>query len=202
MPTRTDKVPNTSATAASAGADLNGAAVVGCVPADPRTAAPIVDEMPGAAFAANGGERLTSGVFRCLRRAITGRRRFISIPRQRRANRFHYYAYAAAVSEVEVDGFTGDSRVLRTDILEDAGDPLSPLIDRGQIEGGFVQGLGWLTIEELVWDAQGRLATARRIDLQAAFVVAKCRRSSTCRFSNEPPNQASSWAARRLASLR
>src|SRR5262249_2921703 len=65
----------------------------------------------------------------------------------------------AAVSEVEVDGFTGDHRVLRVDILEDVGDSVSPLIDRGQIEGGFVQGLGWLTIEELLWDAEGRLAT-------------------------------------------
>jgi xanthine dehydrogenase large subunit len=72
---------------------------------------------------------------------------------------FHYYAYAAAVSEVEIDGFTGDSRVLRTDILEDVGDSVSPLVDRGQIEGGFIQGLGWLTLEELVWDKEGRLAT-------------------------------------------
>jgi xanthine dehydrogenase large subunit len=72
---------------------------------------------------------------------------------------FHYYAYAAAVSEVEIDGFTGDTRVLRTDILEDVGDSVSPLVDRGQIEGGFIQGLGWLTLEELVWDKEGRLAT-------------------------------------------
>ena len=72
---------------------------------------------------------------------------------------FHYYAFAAAVSEVEIDGFTGGSRVLRTDILEDVGDSVSPLVDRGQIEGGFIQGLGWLTLEELVWDKEGRLAT-------------------------------------------
>jgi xanthine dehydrogenase large subunit len=73
---------------------------------------------------------------------------------------FHYFVYGAAVSEVEVDAFTGDFRLLRTDILEDVGDSVSPLIDRGQIEGGFIQGVGWLTIEELLWDAQGRLATA------------------------------------------
>jgi xanthine dehydrogenase large subunit len=73
---------------------------------------------------------------------------------------FHYFAYAAAVSEVEVDSFTGDYRLLRTDILEDVGDSVSPLVDRGQIEGGFIQGVGWLTLEELVWDAKGRLATA------------------------------------------
>jgi xanthine dehydrogenase large subunit len=73
---------------------------------------------------------------------------------------FHYFVYGAAVSEVEVDGFTGDCRLLRTDILEDVGTSLSPLIDRGQIEGGFIQGVGWLTIEELLWDSQGSLATA------------------------------------------
>ena len=73
---------------------------------------------------------------------------------------FHYFAYAAAVTEVEVDGFTGEHRVLRADLLEDVGDSFLPLIDRGQIEGGFVQGLGWLTLEELLWDDQGRLATA------------------------------------------
>jgi xanthine dehydrogenase large subunit len=73
---------------------------------------------------------------------------------------FHYFAYGAAVSEVEIDGFTGDHRLLRVDILHDVGDSVSPVIDRGQIEGGFIQGLGWLTLEELLWDAQGRVATA------------------------------------------
>jgi xanthine dehydrogenase large subunit len=81
-------------------------------------------------------------------------------PKTGRGAPFHYFAYAAAVSEVEVDGFTGDYRLLRTDILEDVGDSVSPLVDRGQIEGGFIQGVGWLTLEELVWDTNGRLATA------------------------------------------
>ncbi len=72
---------------------------------------------------------------------------------------FHYFAYGAAVTEVEIDGFTGIHRILRADLLEDVGDSVSPLIDLGQIEGGFMQGAGWLTIEELLWDAQGRLAT-------------------------------------------
>jgi xanthine dehydrogenase large subunit len=67
------------------------------------------------------------------------------------------------VSEVEVDGFTGQYRLLRTDILHDVGDSLSPLVDRGQVEGGFVQGVGWLTTEELVWGATARSCrTARR----------------------------------------
>jgi xanthine dehydrogenase large subunit len=73
---------------------------------------------------------------------------------------FHYFACGAAVSEVEVDGFTGSYRLLRTDILQDVGETISPVIDRGQIEGAFVQGVGWLTIEELLWDDKGRVATA------------------------------------------
>ena len=62
-----------------------------------------------------------------------------------RGRPFHYYAYGAAVSEVEIDGFTGQYRLLRTDILHDVGDSMSPIVDRGQIEGGFLQGVGWLT---------------------------------------------------------
>jgi xanthine dehydrogenase large subunit len=77
-----------------------------------------------------------------------------------RGKPFHYFAFGAAVSEVEVDRFTGDYRVRRVDILQDVGDSISPVIDRGQIEGGFLQGVGWLTLEELLWDDQGRLATA------------------------------------------
>jgi xanthine dehydrogenase large subunit len=64
------------------------------------------------------------------------------------------------VSEVEVDGFTGDYRLLRTDIVQDVGESVADVIDRGQIEGGFIQGVGWLTIEELLWDEKGRLASA------------------------------------------
>jgi len=77
---------------------------------------------------------------------------------------FKYFAYGAAAAEVEVDGFTGAYRLRRVDIVHDVGDSLSPLIDLGQIEGGFVQGAGWLTLEELLWDEtdgphRGRLNT-------------------------------------------
>jgi xanthine dehydrogenase large subunit len=73
---------------------------------------------------------------------------------------FKYFAYGAAATEVEVDGFTGAYRTRRVDIVHDVGDSLSPLVDRGQIEGGFVQGAGWLTLEDLRWDpATGRLLT-------------------------------------------
>ncbi len=80
-------------------------------------------------------------------------------PRTGHGKPFHYFAYGAAVSEVEVDGFTGEYRFLRTDLLQDVGDSVSPVIDMGQVEGGFIQGLGWLTLEELVWNDNGRLAT-------------------------------------------
>jgi xanthine dehydrogenase molybdopterin-binding subunit B len=76
-----------------------------------------------------------------------------------RGRPFHYFANGAAVTEVEVDGFTGMHRVLRVDILHDVGDSVNEGVNRGQIEGGFVQGMGWLTTEELKWDDQGRLLT-------------------------------------------
>ncbi|MFL6540198.1 MAG: molybdopterin cofactor-binding domain-containing protein, partial [Chthoniobacterales bacterium] len=76
-----------------------------------------------------------------------------------RGKPFHYFAVGAAASEVEVDGFTGMHHIRRVDILHDAGDPVNIGIARGQIEGGFVQGAGWLTCEELVWNSEGRLRT-------------------------------------------
>jgi xanthine dehydrogenase large subunit len=72
---------------------------------------------------------------------------------------FYYFSYGAAVSEVAIDTLTGESRVLRTDILQDCGRSLNPAIDLGQIEGAFVQGMGWLTMEELWWDETGNLKT-------------------------------------------
>ena len=72
---------------------------------------------------------------------------------------FFYFAYGAAVTEVAVDVLTGENRILRADILHDAGASLNPALDIGQVEGGYVQGAGWLTTEELVWDEAGRLRT-------------------------------------------
>jgi len=72
---------------------------------------------------------------------------------------FYYFAYGAAVSEVEVDGFTGNFKLRQVDIVHDVGESLNPLVDQGQVEGAFVQGLGWLTMEELVWSQEGRLST-------------------------------------------
>ena len=76
-----------------------------------------------------------------------------------RGHPFYYFAYGAAVTEVVLDTLTGEYRLLRADILHDVGQSLNPALDLGQIEGAYVQGVGWLTTEELVWDKKGRLAT-------------------------------------------
>jgi len=181
MSTRTDKIPNTSATAASAGADLNGAAVAdacskirSCLD---NVAACLLQCSVDAVNFSNGlvfprDDREDAILFAKVCEAAYRQRMPLFAhgyystpqihydPRVGRGAPFHYFAYGAAVSEVEVDGFTGNYRLLRTDILEDVGDSVSPLVDRGQIEGGFIQGVGWLTLEELVWDVTGRLATA------------------------------------------
>jgi|LakMenEpi03Aug12_release.lakeMendotaPanAssembly.Ray.scaffolds.fasta_scaffold16747_7 xanthine dehydrogenase molybdopterin binding subunit/xanthine dehydrogenase small subunit len=185
MPTATDKVPNTSATAASSGSDLNGAAVAAACAELRRRLAPVaarllsaegVETTPEEVCFARGGVHargrpapLVPFPRVCQRAYVerislsaTGYHRTEDIhwDRARGAGRpFKYFAGGVAVSEVEVDGFTGMHRVRRVDILHDVGDSLNPGIDRGQIEGGFVQGMGWLTSEELKWDAQGRLLT-------------------------------------------
>jgi xanthine dehydrogenase large subunit len=159
MPTSTDKVPNTSASAASASTDLNGAAVADACAQLKHRLAPVAAAMPGAAWA-----QVVEAAYRQrIPLFAQGYYRTPGIhfdPKTGQGHPFHYYAYGAAVTEVEVDGFTGDYRIRRADILLDVGDSIAPLIDRGQIEGGFIQGLGWLTLEELLWDAEGRVATA------------------------------------------
>jgi xanthine dehydrogenase large subunit len=177
MSTRTDKVPNTSATAASSGSDLNGAAVEdACIQIRTRlasVAAGVLDCESSAVKFENGmvSARNKSIEFGVLCETAYKQRiplfaeGFYRTPdihfnfKTSRGTPFYYYAYGAAVSEVEVDGFTGQFRLLRTDILHDVGDSISPVIDRGQIEGGFLQGVGWLTIEELLWDAKGRVSS-------------------------------------------
>jgi xanthine dehydrogenase large subunit len=171
-PTRTDKVPNTSATAASSGADLNGGAVKhACEQIRDRLAVVAALELRG-----NPAEvRIVDGVARALGGSVTVawddlirlayfQRVHLSAAGYYRTEGLHwdsarmqgspfkYFAYGAAASEVEVDGFTGIYRVRRVDIVHDVGDSLSPLVDLGQIEGGFVQGVGWLTLEDLRWD--------------------------------------------------
>ncbi len=180
MPTRTDKVPNASATAASSGSDLNGAAVKAACDTIRGRLAEVAGRMlrvpPGDLVFEDGrvfplqapaaglpfAEVTRQAYLDRVQLFASGFYRTPNIWYDAQAGRgkpFHYYAYGAAVTEVEVDGFTGQYRIRRVDIVHDVGESLSPLIDRGQVEGGFLQGLGWLTREELVWDAEGRLAT-------------------------------------------
>ncbi|MFF3316003.1 xanthine dehydrogenase molybdopterin binding subunit [Streptomyces sp. NPDC003035] len=183
-PTRTDKVPNTSATAASAGADLNGAAVKNaCEQLRER-----LRQVAATQLGSNASDvRIVEGVARTLgsdkelawddlvRTAYLQRVQLSAAgfyrteglhwdARTFRGSPFKYFAHGAAAAEVEVDGFTGAYRIRRVDIVHDVGDSLSPMIDIGQVEGGFVQGAGWLTLEDMRWDAsdgpnRGRLLT-------------------------------------------
>ena len=177
MSTSTEKVPNTSATAASSGSDLNGmAAQRAAVAIKDRLIAFLSeqDSVPGDAIVFKNnevhvGDRtyrfkdvVNDAYMARISLSATGYYRTPKIHYDRETHRgrpFFYFAYGAAVSEVEIDTLTGENRVLRTDILHDVGRSLNPAIDLGQIEGGFVQGMGWLTTEELVFDDLGRLRT-------------------------------------------
>ena len=175
--TRTDKVPNTAPTAASAGSDLNGMAAF-------NAAEEIRGRMAGAVaehfdvspddieFRQNrvyaGNESLSFAETAQLTwnqrvsLSATGYYRTPDIhwdAETMTGSPFYYFTYGASISEVVIDTLTGESRVLATDILQDVGASLNPAIDLGQIEGAFVQGMGWLTSEELVWNDKGRLMT-------------------------------------------
>lgn len=175
--TRTDKVPNTSATAASSGADLNGKAAQNAARTIKQRLLAFacehfkVDEKQIAfrkgavrigeqtlAFA----ELVQLAYLNQISLSSTGFYRTPKIhydEKQARGRPFFYYVFGAACTEVIVDTLTGEYKVLRVDICHDVGDSLNPAIDKGQIEGGFIQGMGWLTTEELNWDEQGRLTT-------------------------------------------
>ncbi len=177
MATTTGKVPNTSATAASSGSDLNGMAAYDAarqikqrlvkhaarlhqvVEAD-------VHWVPGGVQAGRKfmpfTELVASAYMARVQLSAAG---FYETPKIHwdratgRGHPFYYFAYGASVSEVTIDTLTGEYTIDRVDILHDVGRSLNPVIDIGQIEGGFVQGMGWLTTEELVWDARGQLRT-------------------------------------------
>ncbi|MCJ7799250.1 MAG: xanthine dehydrogenase molybdopterin binding subunit, partial [Polaromonas sp.] len=173
----TSKIPNASATAASAGTDLNARAAQYAARNVRDNLAQFVAGLDGCGAGAvsfSGGQVITPAASR----------RFADVVRQAHANRiqlwsdgfyrtpkihydkmtltgrpFYYFAYGAACTEVAIDTLTGESRVLKVDILHDVGKSINPAIDIGQIEGGFVQGMGWLTTEQLVWNDQGLLST-------------------------------------------
>ena len=176
-PTTTAKVPNTSPTAASSGTDLNGmAALRACREikarltthaaslwqCDEKAIRFINDQVQADGHTLSFGELAASAIAARVPLSATG---FYATPdltwdRQKGQGRpFFYFAYGAACSEVLIDQLTGENRVTRIDILHDVGRSINPALDIGQIEGGFVQGMGWLTTEELVFDHDGRLRT-------------------------------------------
>ena len=175
--TTTGKVPNTSATAASSGTDLNGMAahnaateirsrmaeyLAGLYQTSPEE----VDFTGGNVLIGKTALSFREAAEQCwMGRIPLSSTGFYATPeidwdRESFSGRpFYYFAYGAAVTEVAVDTFTGENRILRCDILHDVGHSINPAIDRGQIEGGYVQGAGWLTMEEIVYGDDGRLAT-------------------------------------------
>lgn len=175
--TDTGKVPNTSATAASSGSDLNGMAVkAACDTLRDRMAQHLASLHQcdlGEVIFADGQVRVQGARYDFadvakmsyearISLSATG---FYKTPKLRwdrikgQGRPFFYFAYGASLSEIAVDVLTGEYRILRSDVLHDAGASLNPALDLGQVEGGFVQGAGWLTTEELIWDETGRLRT-------------------------------------------
>ncbi|MDU9007030.1 xanthine dehydrogenase molybdopterin binding subunit [Sedimentitalea todarodis] len=175
--TTTEKVPNTSATAASSGTDLNGMAALDAVEQIKARlvtfAAEKWDVAPEAViFRANhvhvGEQRIAFDALvkaAYLARVQLSAAGFYKTPKihwdrsKGQGSPFYYFAYGAACSEVTIDTLTGEYRVEQTDILHDVGRSLNPALDKGQVEGAFIQGMGWLTTEELWWDEAGRLRT-------------------------------------------
>ncbi|HET9670927.1 MAG TPA: xanthine dehydrogenase molybdopterin binding subunit [Casimicrobiaceae bacterium] len=173
----TSKVPNASPTAASSGSDINGMAAQAAartlrerlVDFAARTFACALDAVHIDAGLVRAGDRsltfaeLVDAAYHArVQLSATGFYATPKIhydPRTLSGRPFFYFAYGAAVAEVAIDTLTGEHRLLAVDILHDAGRSLNPAIDLGQIEGGFLQGWGWLTMEELCFDANGRLAT-------------------------------------------
>jgi len=177
-PTNTGKVPNTSATAASSGADMNGMAardaamtiknrLIAFVAEKYGVAESTVRFVPGKVIVGDKEELAFADLIKqaYLARVSLSATGYYATPkihydRESASGRpFYYFAYGMACSEVLIDTLTGEYKVTRVDIIHDVGRSLNPAIDLGQIEGGFIQGMGWLTSEELWWDDKGSLRT-------------------------------------------
>lgn len=176
-PTSTGEVPNTSATAASTGSDINGMAALKAAQTVRKRMASVAAQHLGRSESdirfrdgrvLAGNQSLSFGELaeECWQRRVSlSAAGHYNTPgldwdRERmRGNPAHYHTWGACVTEVAIDLLTGESRVLRADLVQDCGESLNPAIDLGQIEGAFVQGMGWLTSEELFWNEDGKLAT-------------------------------------------
>ena len=184
-PTNTSKIPNTSATAASSGSDLNGMAIKNAVDQLKDRIRKIATEILSEKFKANtftykniviendyvfdksipemkcGFSEFTSKAY--LKQTHLSAAGYYRTPgiwfdrEKGQGEPFHYFTYGMAVTEVEVNIITGKVRLLRADLIEDAGKSINQMIDKGQVIGGFVQGLGWVTCEEIKWNDQGKI---------------------------------------------
>jgi len=175
--TRTDKVPNTSASAASSTTDLNGAAALNAIFKIKKNLSSYVRRKykikNGEGVYQNEMVKFKGKTFKFnslikeayLNRVSLSSSGFYATPKIHfnkeifKGRPFLYFAYGAAVSEVMIDTLTGENKIVRADILHDAGKAINPAIERGQIEGGFVQGAGWLTMEEVNWKSNGQITT-------------------------------------------
>lgn len=175
--TTTEKVPNTSATAASSGTDLNGMAALDAARQIKERLIDFAAEKWGVdqsdvKFAANEvhvgdtivpfAKFIKESYMARVQLSATGFYKTPKIHWDRASGKgrpFYYYSYGAAISEVSIDTLTGEYQVDRTDILHDVGRSLNPILDKGQVEGAFIQGMGWVTTEELWWDKEGKLRT-------------------------------------------
>ena len=175
--TRTDKVPNTSASAASSTTDLNGAAALNAISKIKMNLSAYIKRKykikNGEGIYENGTVKFKGKSFKFnslikeayLNRVSLSSSGFYATPKIHfdkknfKGRPFLYFCYGAAVSEVMIDTLTGENKIIRTDILHDAGKAINPAIEIGQIEGGFVQGAGWLTMEEVNWKANGQITT-------------------------------------------
>ena len=176
--TSTDKVPNTSPTAASSGTDLNGMAVLNaarklkkrlvefatkCYQVESESILFVDNQVKLANQTVDFKELIKQAYLARVSLSATGFYKTPKIHYDRKKSQgepFFYFATGAAVSEVEINTLTGENRVLRTDIIHDVGNSINPAIDIGQIEGAFIQGMGWLTTEDLKWDETGKLSSA------------------------------------------
>ena len=175
--TRTDKVPNTSASAASSTTDLNGAAALNAISKIKMNLSAYIKRKykikNGEGIYENGIVKFKGKSFKFnslikeayLNRVSLSSSGFYATPKIHfdkknfKGRPFLYFCYGAAVSEVMIDTLTGENKIIRTDILHDAGKAINPAIEIGQIEGGFVQGAGWLTMEEVKWKSNGQITT-------------------------------------------
>ena len=175
--TRTDKVPNTSASAASSTTDLNGAAALNAISKIKMNLSAYIKRKykikNGEGIYENGIVKFKGKSFKFnslikeayLNRVSLSSSGFYATPKIHfdkknfKGRPFLYFCYGAAVSEIIIDTLTGENKIIRTDILHDAGKAINPAIEIGQIEGGFVQGAGWLTMEEVNWKSNGQITT-------------------------------------------